>query len=352
MTVVRTEGTALPGSADWAESFAAICDSHRSRLVRWLTSIFGPRDAEDIAQEALTRLYQRPDLLAGDSDAWPWLSVVARNVGRDMARHNAFATAVDAETFERLADGAHVHEEVVARDDAARLAVAMGRLTPRDRALIRLRDIDGVGIADIADTLGTNENAARQQLFRARRRLASAYTALGGDRRAGITAVIGLRFREFMRRHGHLVHALSGPSSALASALPSVAIVVGGALFGGFAAAGEVPSRAVAYGAAHTGIEPPHGVASRHGRPLSPRAPSPRPQPQPDPPIFDLEHRTGDVSVKGKVNNTVLDEEGGRTDYFQVHIDNVPIVGEVNIEMWGDQDPGNGPVCSRIDCTP
>lgn len=215
--------------SEWAEAFAQICDRHRGRLIRWLTAIFGARDAEDIAQEALTRLYVRPELLDPDADAWPWLSVVARNVGRDLLRHNAQSTTVEHGVLDGMPGGDSVCDQVVARDDSARLSAALRSLSPRERQVIRLRDFDGVSIAVIADLTDSNENAVRQLLFRARRRLGSVYLDLGGERRLGLAALLGLKIRETYRRHTAAVDALMGSSATVFGAvLPALAIVVGG----------------------------------------------------------------------------------------------------------------------------
>lgn len=209
----------------WPATFSAICDTHRGRLVRWLAAMFGPHDAEDIAQEALVRLYARPTLLADDADPWPWLAVVARNVGRDLARHNAYARAVDAHELAELPCAGRVCEEVAARDDADRLARALRTLSPHDRALIRLRDLQDVPVVEIAARLGASDNAVRQQLFRARRRLQQAYLALGGER-IGLLALLGLRLREFLRRHFPVLDSAGQASSAALGTLGPAAVVL------------------------------------------------------------------------------------------------------------------------------
>lgn len=212
MTAARPDHS--PPPAEWRDTFTEICDRHRGRLIRWLSAIFGSRDAEDIAQETLTRLFLRPGLIDDSGDAWPWLAVVARNVGRDLARHNALSTPVDASSLAYVADDVRVCEEVLARDDAARIARAMHGLTPRERAVIRMRDFEGATIPEIAELLDINENAVRQQLFRARRRLATVYVDLGGDSRWGtLVATIGLRLRELARRVVPFGE-LGGPSAA------------------------------------------------------------------------------------------------------------------------------------------
>jgi RNA polymerase sigma factor (sigma-70 family) len=254
--------------AEWHDTFAALCERHRPRLVRWLTAIFGPRDAEDIAQETFARLYARPGLVTEDADAWPWLSVVARNVGRDLARHNAWSTAVDTQSFAAVPDDAVLLDEVVLRDEGARLAGALRRLTPRERTVIRLRDLEDRPVADIAALLGISENAVRQQLFRARRRLATVYVELGGDSRFGaLVAAVGVRLRELARRYVPFADTGAAPAAAAVLALlPGLAGAFGGALAHqgpGLGSAGAgVRAAATVLGAPGDArdADPPHGT--------------------------------------------------------------------------------------------
>lgn len=252
MSVTQPDLPSADAAADWPAAFALICDRHRGRLIRWLSAIFGARDAEDIAQEALARLYSRPGMIDTPGEAWPWLAVVARNVGRDMVRHNALSTTVDNDVLAAMPGSEAVPDQVIAREDAARLASAVRVLTPRERALIRLRDFEGAGIPELAEYLGINENAVRQQLYRARRRLAGAYVDLGGDRNLGLPALLGLRLRlrELIRQYGDKLDAFAASASTVLSVVaPSLAIATG-ALFGGAAtataAAGAAPGTVAA----------------------------------------------------------------------------------------------------------
>lgn len=161
----------------WDEEFAGIYEQNIGRLVRWLTAVFGSRDAEDIAQEALIRLYQRPTLLDA-RDPWPWLLVVARNVGRDMARRNARNQPLDPDVLNDLAEGS-VHETMLARDTLT-LRHALDRISAQDRMLILLHDLKGRSVGAIAEMLDMKPNAVNQRLFRARRRLAAAIGELHG----------------------------------------------------------------------------------------------------------------------------------------------------------------------------
>ena len=69
---------------------------------------------------------------------------------------------------ERTADGA---PDAVAADRAD-VAVAMARLTPRERACVVLRYFDDLTVRDIAVQLALSEGAVKRYLSDARRRLA------------------------------------------------------------------------------------------------------------------------------------------------------------------------------------
>ncbi|HVF03824.1 MAG TPA: sigma-70 family RNA polymerase sigma factor [Frankiaceae bacterium] len=332
----------------WADEFTTICDSHRGRLVRWLTSIFGPRDAEDIAQEALTRLYVRPGLLDQDADAWPWLAVVARNVGRDMARHNALSTTVDATFLDQLPDDARVHDQVVARDDAERLALALRRISARDRALLHLRDVEGMPVGDLATRLGLNDNAVRQQLFRARKRLANAYVELGGDRRAGL-ALAFTRVREFARRHARFAEPLGTfASGAFASALPALAGIAGGLLIaavtGGGAAGPAGAGDAGPLSGPPSGRAPAVAGPAAAGRIAAAARGGPRPSPSP---FLTVDEEVGPVRAGGWTRDP-LDNRPGPGQQWSIVVD-LPIVGPYEIEVW-DYSEGPGPVCRTLGC--
>lgn len=369
-----------PERPDWPDAFAEICDRHRGRLVRWLTSLFGARDAEDIAQETLARLYVRPDLLDPEADAWPWLSVVARNVGRDVARRNAMSSAVAHDELETLPGDAVVFDQVAARADADLLASALRRLGARDRALIRLRDVEGASVADIAATMQTNENAIRQQLYRARRRLADAYLSLGGDRPLGLVATIGLRLRELLFRSSGAAHPLATAAPALGAVLPSIALVTGGLLAGSLsggadadadagtgtgaartAAPATTPvasSSAAADGAGHGMALAAYDAASRRagtsrGGAAGPAGPAGSRvddvrRGTPRVPIASTKHGGGPAEADIVLERGPLNPEEGRGSSNSIWV-TLPVVGTVGTEGYSENGERTyGPVCREV----
>src|SRR5690606_38847888 len=74
----------VPGGARQAR-FEAVYERLRPSLVRYLDRLTGDQDAaEDVAQEAFTRLLARPDL--GEEAARLWVFTVATNLVRDRGR--------------------------------------------------------------------------------------------------------------------------------------------------------------------------------------------------------------------------------------------------------------------------
>jgi RNA polymerase sigma-70 factor (ECF subfamily) len=130
-------------------------------------------DAEDVAHDALVRAGARlseckqPDRFAA------WLVAIARNLAikarSTRARREAaplgHATAASADDSARSLADAELRRE---------LLEALAALTPEQREVLLLHDLDGWPHAHIALAIGTSEGMSRQHLFNARRKLRDA----------------------------------------------------------------------------------------------------------------------------------------------------------------------------------
>ncbi len=132
-------------------------------------------EAEDVAQEALLRLWRH----AGD---WPdgelrlsaWLSRVAANLCLDRLRRRRERTGEDAP---ERPDGAPSALAGLARADrAAALHAALAELPDRQRLAIVLRHFDERPNPEIAGILGVSIEAVESLLARGRRDLAARLT--------------------------------------------------------------------------------------------------------------------------------------------------------------------------------
>jgi RNA polymerase sigma-70 factor (ECF subfamily) len=141
-------------------------------------------DAEDVVQEALLKLLQRP-LLPRDA-ARAWVFTTAQRAATDRWRRRSRATALDADTAPAPADAAT--NETVAYL-AACLEPMLRDLPEADRELLRRIDVAGEAQVDAACELGVTGSTLRSRVQRARARLRAAIDAccaVDVDRRGGL----------------------------------------------------------------------------------------------------------------------------------------------------------------------
>jgi len=117
--------------------------------------------AEDIAQEAFTRLWDRRDTLDWDRPVIPWLLVVTRRLATD--RFRRLRPPYPAPRVRDLnEDGVAAWLDVRA---------AFGRLTSRERAALVTVAILGFTPDEASDPLGMSPGAVRAAISRAREKL-------------------------------------------------------------------------------------------------------------------------------------------------------------------------------------
>jgi RNA polymerase sigma factor (sigma-70 family) len=134
----------------------------------------GRAEADDLSQEAIARAIERAEDLADDAAAEGWLFRIATTVCLDHLRRErrtrSLTDLVDPVAFDDVAAAPADPEAVSILRDDVRLAVvaALQHLPPKQRAVLLLHDVCGLPLAEVADTVGTNANAAKATLHRAR----------------------------------------------------------------------------------------------------------------------------------------------------------------------------------------
>jgi len=147
-----------------AEVFETCFRDRYAALVQVLHGLTGNRStAEDAAQEAFLRLWEKGPAARPDADHWVFR--VARNVALDelkrerrRARRDALSEPVD-------------HTRPFEDDDVQRVRTVVASMRPRDREVLLLRAFANLSGAEIAKVVGRRANAVKQDLFRARERL-------------------------------------------------------------------------------------------------------------------------------------------------------------------------------------
>jgi RNA polymerase sigma-70 factor (ECF subfamily) len=217
----------------------------------------GIDDLDDVVQETMIRCYQNWSVLDPDRDVWPWLVVVARHVAADRARSRA--RRAHGEPID-LTNEATPEDAICAGEERRDVRHAFALLSAADRRVLALHHLDGVPTAALAAMTGRSDNAVRQHLYRARRRLADLYRATGSAGSGTFTTIAvqaGRLWRAVFR------HAEPGSAAACLS--------VAALLCTGAAAAPAPAPRPVVQVTAVRAVAPP----SRPDHPVrAPRVPS------------------------------------------------------------------------------
>jgi RNA polymerase sigma-70 factor (ECF subfamily) len=147
------------------------------------------QDVEDLAQEVFLKAYLAIGQFRPGEPFAPWLNRIAVNTCYDHLRSLRRRQEISfADLSEREADflsawsgggsrsgGGGPEARAVAGDLADRI---LATLSPKDRLVITLREVQGLEIAEIASALGCSRPAAKVRLFRARRAMQAALRQL------------------------------------------------------------------------------------------------------------------------------------------------------------------------------
>lgn len=167
-----------------AGDFAEVAPRHTAAMLRVAAALVGRGDAEDAAQEALTRAWQAWETLRDPAAARPWLLRITVNVCRQWQR-GEFGRRV--RTTESLPEGED--DEALALLDAdlgtsdhtgsLDLRAAVNALAPQLRVIVALRYYGGMDASEIGLALNTPPATVRTRL---RRALAQLRDVLSADR--------------------------------------------------------------------------------------------------------------------------------------------------------------------------
>src|SRR3954469_8966976 len=151
------------------DAFRGFYDRTSRALWGYLSRTSGDRQiADDLLQDCYYRLLKSTVAFESEAHRRNYLYRIATNLVRDTRRGTrpVFADAVDVAELEAPQAPADAAE----RADVRR---AMGRLKPRERALLWLAYAQGSSHSEIAGVLGLKTGSIKLLLFRARRKLAA-----------------------------------------------------------------------------------------------------------------------------------------------------------------------------------
>jgi RNA polymerase sigma-70 factor, ECF subfamily len=177
------------------DAYRVLMDRHFCTVTRVAFRITGNEaDAEEAAQEAFLRAYNKLPSFRQDSAFSTWIMRIAMNTAinlverrkRDLS-YQAPRIADEPSTADhtvRIADKQASPESSLLHREAASLRrAAMEELTPMERTAFTLRHMEDVPIAEIAAALNITSNSAKQAVFRAVSKLRRSLTPIAGGLR-------------------------------------------------------------------------------------------------------------------------------------------------------------------------
>jgi RNA polymerase sigma-70 factor (ECF subfamily) len=166
------------------EAFAALVQLYDQNVLRIASNLLrSPEEARDVYQEAFLRVYRNLHTFRFDCSFQSWLHRIVTNICLDHLRKRKVrkeepAVVDTGEGQLNLLDT--VHEQRPDHDPQRRLLSAelrqridraLADLPPRERMVFEMRHYQGLRLRAIGDLLGTTEEAAKNCLFRATRKL-------------------------------------------------------------------------------------------------------------------------------------------------------------------------------------
>jgi RNA polymerase sigma-70 factor (ECF subfamily) len=145
------------------------------RALRHAARVLGDAtEAEDVAQEAMMRLWKAAPDWRADGPAQPstWLHKVVANLAVDRLRRARRSTGLDPDTAQMVPDTAPgVEARMADADRMAALDAALASLPERQRQAVVLRHIEGMSNPEIAEVLEIGVEAVESLTARGKRAL-------------------------------------------------------------------------------------------------------------------------------------------------------------------------------------
>jgi RNA polymerase sigma-70 factor (ECF subfamily) len=159
------------------DAFEDLVRMHQVRIYNVAYRITGNHeDANDAAQDAFVRAYQALSRFRQDAALSTWLYRIATNAALDLVRRRPASAAIELTAdYPGAGDpGAEVHRREVNR----RVQDAVGHLPAEYRAVVVLRDLQGLAYDEIARILQVPIGTVRSRLSRGREALRAQLTDL------------------------------------------------------------------------------------------------------------------------------------------------------------------------------
>ncbi len=138
--------------------------------------------AMDVSQEAFVKVYKYLDHFKGDSSFYTWLYRITANICIDHLRKRAGSGGEHVEFDETVTSdmsearigalgsrlGTNPQKSALRRELAEKIQEALAQVPEKHRAILLLREIEGMSYEDLARTLDIPKGTVMSRLFHAR----------------------------------------------------------------------------------------------------------------------------------------------------------------------------------------
>ena len=158
------------------DAYRVLMERHFATIFRVTFRITGnEQDAEEAAQEAFLRAYNKLPEFRRDAGFGTWVYRIAMNCALNLVERRSREASWNAAPLETkfgiekfASKSKHGPEQVLLDGEAVHLRErAMQQLTPMERTAFVLRHMEDQPIGEIAEALGVPANSAKQAVFRA-----------------------------------------------------------------------------------------------------------------------------------------------------------------------------------------
>lgn len=151
---------------------SAFIEMHMKRVFVLVYRVVGNvADAQDLTQDVLIKALQREEQLRDAEKAAQWISRIAANTAIDFLRRRGRAAYTPIEDGPELADSRRAADPerlLLSAESHQIFQDALQTLTPRERAALVMRDVEGAEAEEVAKALGCSKATVRSHIANAR----------------------------------------------------------------------------------------------------------------------------------------------------------------------------------------
>jgi RNA polymerase sigma-70 factor (ECF subfamily) len=155
--------------------------THRRAYALALGVVRHPDDALDVVQDAFIKAHKHLDKFEGNASFYTWLYRIVMNLAIDHLRKHRKVqpveldeTRLEAEGDEPLLPrilGGNPGQALIDKQIRARIDLALDQLSENHRAVLVMRELEGLSYEDMAQAMSCSKGTIMSRLFHARRNM-------------------------------------------------------------------------------------------------------------------------------------------------------------------------------------